>query len=138
MHQRLLRGPEPRADHDAVRAQHQRRRQAAAVGDAARRAQQRLRRALGDQVGDLGHERERRPRAAVAAALRALGDDHVGAAVDGALGIGARLQLAEHGDAGGLDAAGERLGIVEGQEDRLGLAGDHRVQHAADAAAAPR
>ena len=62
----------------------------------------------------------------MAAALRALGDDDVGAAVDGALGVGPRLQLAEQRDAGSLDAARERLGVVEGQEDRLGLAGDDR------------
>ena len=100
VHERLLRRPEAGADHDAVRPQHERGRQTSPVGDAARRAQQRLRRSLGDEIGDLGHEGEGCPGAAVAAAFGALRDDDIGAAVDGALGIGARLQLAEQGNAG--------------------------------------
>src|SRR4051794_29612193 len=64
----------------------------------------------------------------MAAALSALGDDGIGAAVDGTLGIGTRLQLAEQWNAGAPDASRKRLRVIEGQEDRLRLAGDRTVQ----------
>src|SRR5262249_62246713 len=68
---------------------------------------------LGNEISYLRHEGERRTGAAMTASLGALGDDDVGAAVDGALRIGTGLQLAEHRDARRLDVARKGFGIVE-------------------------
>ena len=64
-----------RAHQRALRAQHQRRRQAAAVDDAARGDHRRGR----DEIDDGRHERQRGAAAAMAARLGALRDDEIGA-----------------------------------------------------------
>src|SRR6266446_7349885 len=75
----LRRGNEPRAEIDPDRAEHQRRRNAASVEDAAGRDDGNGRHG----VYDLGHECHRADLAAIAPRLAALRDDHVDAALSG-------------------------------------------------------
>ena len=71
--ERLLRRKEARADQHAVGAEHQRRREAAPVRDAARRRDRNAAR----RIDDRRHQREGAARDAVAAGLGALRDQHI-------------------------------------------------------------
>ena len=84
-----LGGVEPGPDEHACGAEHERRGQAPAVGDPARGGDRRR----GDRVDHRRHERQSRPLRAMAAGLRALRDDDLGAERGRGVRVGERLHL---------------------------------------------
>lgn len=105
---------EARAHVDAARAQHQRRGEALAVGEAARRDEGRLERlpraAQQDEVCNVAL-------ADVARALEAVDAEEVDAQLDGALGVADGGALVQDGDARGLELADDGAGRVAGRLD---------------------
>ena len=109
------------AHQHAVRPQHQGRRQPAPVGDAAGGEHQGVGTGPSAQIADLRHQRGVPAHGPVPARLGALGDDDLGAGVDGAPGLGQGLDLADQRGTGGAHLVGERHRIAEGQHDRSRL-----------------
>ena len=121
-------GPEPRPDDDAVGAEDEGCSEPAAVSDPARSTQQRVGRAAGEQVGDLGHERERASRVTVTARFAALRDDDVRAGLDRKLCVLTALHLTQQGNACLLDLWREIPRVAERKEDRSRPASENMVK----------
>ena len=126
--QRLGARDEARADQHAVRPEHQRRGQRAAVGNAARGHQQRVGRRLRQIVGDFAHQREGAAVAAVPACLAALCDDHRSAGIDRFSRMDHRLHLADHRHARLPDLGGETGDRSEREHDRRGPARQYLIE----------
>jgi hypothetical protein len=114
--QRFGSGPQARADHDAVGAEHQRRGKAAPVGDAARGEQQRVGTASRKMICGFAYERQRRPRAAASPRLGALGDDSRGTGVERGIDIRHALDLADERHPRRVDPRRPGSRVAEGQE----------------------
>ena len=110
--------PKPGAHQRAVGAEGQRRRKPAAIGDTAGGHHQRFGRAFGDEVDDLGHQRESGAGGhAVAAGLTALRHDDVRAGVQRLARMVEVLHLGDQRNTGRADAVGERPQVTERQHD---------------------
>ena len=91
-------------------------RQATTIGDAAGGEQQRRRRTSGQMIGDLWHERQRRPLRAVAAGLGPLSDDHGRTRRERLVDVPQTLHLADQGRAAASNALGKWPRVAEGKK----------------------
>ena len=109
MNERLAGRPKPSPEQDTVGAEHQRGGDAAAIGDAACRQDQHVRSLAGDEVDDVGHQRDRAAGLeAVPAGIGPLDNEHVRAGGERAPGMLQVMHLADKRNAGRVDRVGER------------------------------
>jgi hypothetical protein len=127
MGERLGARIEPSPNECAIGAEHEGRRKASAIGDAAGRDDEDIGCMPPYAIDYLGNERQSCARGAMTARLAALRDDDVGPGLERLIQMAKSLDLADEGDAGRLDRRCQGARIAEGQHHQGRVMGERLI-----------